>query len=267
MINFPVVVKTSFSDDTEGRPAAEIQKIRVLDDERDPFIFEINYELGTKHDRRARIVRDPKDPKNKVLHFWLKNAVIPRNNDLGFKGRIALRGPDKLVSDFDHRCRIMLHSDMSLLRDYPFKIDWFTVAEFFIGDFRITFDIFKAKGAGNDLHFSVRAQDKINGKWKTVWSARNNNFKVPVDRWIDLRFTYQQGDENDGRFRAAAKSWIKWAKIADVEDRTYNAAEQPSKIRAFAGFKIYTKDKIIDYVREHGGVVQLYLDSLETRGE
>ncbi len=48
----------------------------------------IMYEGGKDSDRHARIGADPKNPQNRVLHYWLKNARAPGQKQGRFKGRI-----------------------------------------------------------------------------------------------------------------------------------------------------------------------------------
>jgi hypothetical protein len=64
-----------------------------------PWAMSVFYETpGDVDDRYARIIDDPTATDNKVLHLWLKNAVI----DAGFaghtKGRVQTGFPGRAIA-------------------------------------------------------------------------------------------------------------------------------------------------------------------------
>jgi hypothetical protein len=239
----------------------------------------IMYEGGKESDRRARIVADPEDAKNHVLHYWLKNATVPVQVKGRYKGRIQLNFGDLNKFTLFQRYRLYLHPDLNLYRQYPGHNVWFGLATFWMGapwtgdeyPFKISLNIAKPAGVNSALYFvaggGIFAGGEVRqGKWKDVWAEVGKNFEVPVAEWIDIEIGYRAGDDNSGRFYLGAKKAgdAEITTVLDVTDWTYHPdAPNPVPVTILQPLKLYSSGRIIDFIRSKGGVAQLYWDDLE----
>lgn len=239
----------------------------------------IMYEGGNEKDRYARIVTDPINKDNRVFHYWLKNARIPYQGKGKFKGRIQLNLGEVNKTSIFQRYRIYLHPDLNFYRQYPNQNTWFIINEFWMGarwkkhpfPFRIGVNIAKPAGAGKPLYFAAGASisaggEIIKGKWKEVWSKVATNFEVPVGEWLDIEIGYKQGDNKSGHFYMGVKreNDKKFTKVFDITDWTYHPeSPEPVPLTDWQPLKIYTSSRIIDFVRQKNGVIQMYWDDFE----
>jgi hypothetical protein len=239
----------------------------------------IQYEDGTIMDRYAQVITDPTKARNNVLQFWLKEARVPGQTEGRYKGRIQLNLADLNARLAYQRTRMYLHPDLALYRAYPNSNAWFTVNELWAGapwkgdayPFRITLDIVKDRGTGSPLRFAVTGSvyaggDSGAGIWEPTWRSVNKQFAVPVGEWLDVEVGYQQGDAQSGRFYLVVKRAANAAKtvVLDVRNWTYHPnAPRPVPLTHWQPLKLYTSSAIIDYIRERGGVAQIYWDDLE----
>jgi len=239
--------------------------------------FSIQYQGGTPEDRFARIVPEPANPANHVLHYWLKNPRTPAGPNR-FKGRIQanIYGNSSLTEVYQKR-RLYLHPDMGLLQQYPDRFTWLTLEELWLAagwinhpfPFRISLHLNKDEGAGRPLHFYVHGQmrDVEQDRWihPMLWDQANREFEVPVARWMTLETYYRQGDGRHGRyFLAVQPDGGDREVVFDLTAWTYSPdATEPIPMTHWNPLKMYTSANLVDYVREAGGVLQLYYDDLE----
>ncbi len=240
--------------------------------------FYIQYQGGEVNDRYARIIPDPTASGNHVLHYWLKNPRTPHGQDQ-FKGRIQANVYDNTdLTEVYHKRRLYLHPDLELLREYPDGFTWFRLEELWLAagwvdhpyPFRIALSLRKDEGDGKPLYFGVHAQkrDEEAGRWQpTVWSESNRDFEVPAGQWMTLETYYRQGDDESGRFFFAVRPEGGERQVVfDVTDWTYSPeATEPVPMTHWNPLKLYTSETLVNYVRESGGVVQVYYDDWEVR--
>lgn len=239
----------------------------------------IQYEGGTPDDRYAKVIDDPTRPGNKVLAFWLKGASITRQGMSGrYKGRVQLILPDVNMTSVYERVRMYLPADDALYRSYPRDNVWFTINEFWFGapwkgeryPLRISLNLVKRAGDKKPLWLGVNADKPAgnpnSGRWTRVWDQVNQNFDVPVGEWLDVEVGYKQGNASSGRFYVAVTpaSTGKKVEVLNVTNWTYNSqAPRPIPLTHWQPLKLYTSSDVIDYVRDKGGVLQIYWDNLE----
>jgi hypothetical protein len=239
----------------------------------------IQYQGGTLMDRFAQVIADPKRGGNNVLQFWLKEARVPGQTEGRHKGRIQMNLADLNAALTYQRFRMYLHPDLALYRAYPKSNTWFTINELWAGvpwkgdeyPFRITLDIVKDRGVGSPLRFAATGSVNTGGEagsgiWESVWRSVNKDFEVPIGEWLDVELGYKQGGAQTGRFYLAVKRNSDVAKtvVLNVTNWTYHPrAPQPVPLTHWQPLKLYTSSDIIDYVRENGGVAQIYWDDLE----
>lgn len=239
----------------------------------------IQYEGGTPDDRYARVIDDPTRAGNKALAFWLKGARIARQGMSGhYKGRIQLIMPDVNQTSVYQRYRMYLHPDMNLYRSYPKDNVWFTINELWFGapwkgeryPFRISLNLVKQAGDRKPLWLAATADKPAgnpkSGRWARVWDSVNKDFEVPVGEWLDVEVGYKQGNAASGRFYVAVTpaSTGKKVEVLNVTNWTYHPqAPRPMPLTHWQPLKLYTSSEVIDYVRDKGGVLQIFWDDLE----
>lgn len=233
----------------------------------------IQYEAGGRADNYARIIDDPTQPGNHVLHFRLTNGK-------GSKGRIQINLPVRGRDEVYQRVRMYLHPNLEWYEAYPAENGWFTINEFWLGPkweghpypFRISLGIAKGEGKGSPLAFVASGQvyrkpGKGDGDiWGTVWGEVGRNFRVPVGEWVTLEVGYKAGDKDSGRFYVAARkdSEESMTEIFDVRDWTYHPdSPEPVLLTQWNPVKIYTSVRLIDFIRKNGAAAQIYWDDLE----
>ena len=244
--------------------------------EGDPNIgkFLFYYEDGKTSDRYARIIDEPGNTSNKVLHFWLDKAAI--SNGVGRKkGRIqsAFRENERLREVY-FKQRLFLHPDFELIKNYPSKINWLTIQEFWNNSpgtdeghvFRVTLNIRKLVSETGELYFGAHGQtQKKKKKWIDVWDATADSYPVPIGEWITIETYILEGDEQTGRFIfTVTPEGGEKTTVLDVTGYTYHPDDPcPNGFGGFNPSKIYTDDNLIDYVRGEGGTLQMYWDDFE----
>lgn len=242
-------------------------------------IVAIQYQGGNVNDRRARITTGPEDRENHTLHYWLKNARVPGQRKGQFKGRIQVNVPGLNETSLFQRYRFYLHPDLALYRQDPKLNTWFSLSALWMGTpwkgheypFNIVLNLAKPAGVGAPLYFtakgSVRTGGAINrGKWKDVWGEAGWNFEVPVGEWIDIEIGYKAGDKNTGRFYMAAKREKDkvLTTIFDITNWTYHPkSPKLVPVTFWNPLKLYSGSRIIHFIRDKGGVAQLYWDDFE----
>ena len=234
----------------------------------------IQYEGGTSMDRFAQVAADPTKPGNNVLQYWLKEALIPGQTPGSLKGRIQMNLANLNAALVYQRYRMYLPADLDLYRAYPKSNTWFTINELWAGapwkgdawPFRISLNIVKQTGVGSPLWFAASASVDVDGVWRSVWTGVNETFEVPIGEWFDMEMGYKQGDANTGRFYLAVKRESDAVKtvVLNVTNWTYHPlAPQPVPLTHWQPLKLYLSSDIVDYVRNNGGVTQVYWDDLE----
>ena len=236
----------------------------------------IQYEKGARVDREAVIAPDPEDAKNRVLEFWVKNARIPDQKKGKYKGRVQLNIDRIGQFSLFQRYRIYLHKDLAIYRQFPGSNGWFGLGTMWMGEvwkghkypFKISFNIGKKAGVGESLYFDVTGGifaggDPQRGRWQNIWGRTGLNFPVPVGEWIDIEIGYKAGDKNNGRIYMAAKRATdrEFTPIIDLTEWTYHPlSPEPVPITFLNPIKLYSSDRIIDFIRDRKGVARMYWD-------
>ena len=104
------------------------------------------------------------------------------------------------------------------------------------------------------------------GRWKDIWVEAGSNFEVPIGEWLDIEVGYKAGNKETGRYYLAAKraSDQEFTTIFDVTNWTYHPeSPEPVPITNINPMKLYSSERIVDFIRNKGGVAQLYWDDYE----
>jgi hypothetical protein len=238
--------------------------------------FSLQYQGGDSTQRFAKIIPEPGNPGNHVLHFWLDKPNVE-----GKKGRIQanIYGCKKGLKEFYQSERVFLTDDFNQVRLYPDKIHWLTIAEFWNNitwsqsvpnRFRITLGIGKPVTGESDLHFILDGQDcelfqDNSQKYTTLWSEINKNVKVPIAKWFTLEYYYKEGDAQNGRFyMSITPDDGKKQVVFDVIRVTHNSGDpNPDGVTEFNPLKLYTSKQLIDYMGNNGKTLQIYYDDFK----
>lgn len=237
--------------------------------------FNVQYQGGDSTMRYAKIIPEPGNPSNNVLHFWLNEPNVN-----GSKGRIQgnIYGNNGL-HEFYQSVRVHLHDDFNTVRTYPQEISWLTLAEFWNNvtwnqnvpyRFRITLGLGKPTEAESDLYFILDAQDcelYVDGKQKytTIWSEINQSVAVPIDKWFTMDYYYREGNNETGRFYLSiTPEGGKKQVIFDLKKITHNTQDPaPDGVGDFNPIKLYTSKGLIDYMKSKGKTLQIYWDDFK----
>jgi hypothetical protein len=249
--------------------------------------FRLNYEAGTTADRKAEIIQESSTNTNKVLSFWLKNAVVP---DTGFtKGRIQTEIYDDALSNQEaldemyYKVRVKLDSDVQALETLQKQINWLTLAEFWNQPtwdgspkpFRITLGLNKdapqTTGQSRPLYFHVTAENYASGTgYSEVWKYNNKTVQIPYNQWMTWEVYYKKGNNttgSKGRFYfAVTPAGGSRQVVFDIWNWTHNTTNSAAVgLAHFNPMKLYTSNEVIDHVRNSGAgnALQVYWDDFE----
>jgi hypothetical protein len=236
--------------------------------------FNIQYQGGDSTMRYARIITEPGNPKNHVLHFWLDQPNVDNK-----KGRIQgnLYGNNG-ITEIHQSVRMLLHNDFNTVRTYPDEIHWLTIAEFWNNitwsqtvpyRFRITLGIGKPTPGESDLYFILDAEDCelfADGKQKytTIWAETNQAVKVPIGKWFTMDYYYKEGSHENGRFyMSITPEGEKKQIVFDLKKITHNTQDpKPDGLGHFNPIKLYTSKELIGYMKRNDKTLQIYWDDL-----
>ncbi|HEV7350089.1 hypothetical protein [Telluribacter sp.] len=237
--------------------------------------FNIQYQGGDTTQRFARIVPEPGNPANKVLHFWLDGPNVDNS-----KGRIQanLYG-NQGMKEFYQSVRMFLPEDFRTVRTFPKKIHWLTIAEFWNNvtwsqqvpyGFRITLGIGKPTEKESDLYFILDAQDcelfkDGKQKYTTLWAETNQAVQVPIGQWFTMNYYYKEGNQQNGRFyMSIIPDGEKEKVVFDVQKITHNTQDpNPDGVTDFNPMKLYTSKELIGYMKSQGKTLQIYWDDFK----
>jgi hypothetical protein len=231
----------------------------------------LNYTGGDETKRRVKIIPEPGNPANHVLQFWLNDSWSASENQVKARVQLEFHGIQEGLKEFHQSARVFLTEDFNALKSYPKAIHWCTISEFWNNEwwtkgeqhgFRITLGIGKSRGAGNELHFILNAEDQ---GMVEVWNADNPEVKVPVGKWFTMEYYFKEGDKTTGRFRMTITPEGEPEQVVfDVHDFTHMTKDAaPDGITGYNPFKLYTSKEIVAHVKAQGKTLQIYWDDLK----
>jgi len=250
------------------------------------------FEGGTILDRRAELTDDPENESNKVLRFWIKNAVIP-DYLTHKKGRIQNCFPFNQMGPNDSAIPVpelymkesfYLPTDWNLLLNYPSSKDsWWlspTLQEFGMGGdweghrspARIAVAIspdFSARVFRIGAAFDKK--DPGDSEFVNYWTSIASTYPLPIGEWFTMEIFYKMGNVSTGRFILTIKknADLEPTTLVDVTNFTYApgadtlAGVGPVPLTNWCPQKLYVSDNVIDFIRESGGLTQVYFDDFQ----
>lgn len=231
----------------------------------------INYEEGDISQRIAELVTDPFDANNQVLKFQINETNVYKNGK-PLKSRVQVQYHDtKCIKEYYQTINIMLPTEMEVIKNYPDKIVWLSIFEFwnnanFSGEkypFRITVGLHKGPNVGDEIHYNVEAQTfKQPNNFTDVWEETNTSFNVPFNQWMELELYLLEGDKSNGRFYMAVTPEGGTKEVLfDITNTTQHPKEKcPDGFTHFQPLKWYTSSELTDFVQSQNSSLVIYWD-------
>lgn len=245
----------------------------------------VNYAGGIRENRRAEIVADPVDPRNRALRFWLNEA----NSKTGGRIQADVRvRPNQGIRNLYEKVRLYVPESMKVLQDFPDEISHLIIAEFWNNTpwsrlspeypFRLSVRMGKKKGAGNELHFVVTTNEftcvgEGESRKYTQVGRRTIDSSVPVafGRWMTLEYYFQEGAATAagelpaGHFFMAVTPDGKARRVVcSLNASTHHSADpRPDGLTHWAAMKLYVGGSIIAWMKSQGRAMELYYDDLQ----
>ncbi len=233
------------------------------------FIFQ--YTGGDTSKRSVSLVPEPGNPKNNVLQFWLKDYWLASENTEKARIQADIYGIKPGCRELYQSVRVYLSADFNVLKNYPKKLSWMTISEFWNNQwwtkpndrgFRISLGVGKTTKQPADLTFILNAQDV--GQ-KEVWNADASMVKVPIGRWFTMDYYLKEGDAKTGRFyMTITPDGGKKQVVFDVTNYTHSTHDPtPDGLTDYNPLKLYTSKDVMNYVKAQGKTLKVYWDDFK----
>ncbi|MBC8109516.1 MAG: hypothetical protein H7Y04_00490 [Verrucomicrobia bacterium] len=235
-------------------------------------VMQVQYTGGDSTKRFIKVAKDPTNPKNQVLHFWLNDAWLASEGQIKARTQTNIYAVKGGFKELYQSVRVFLTEDFRALESYPHKITWCTISEFWNNEwwvanepygFRITLGLGKTADE-NKLHFKVESE--VTGQ-KLVWKADHTikRVEVPIGKWFTMDFYFKEGDKETGRFYLAITPDGEKKKVVyDVHDFTHNPADPaPDGLTGYNPMKLYTSKDLVAYEKNLGKTLQIYWDDFK----
>ena len=238
--------------------------------------IKINFGDGDPTQRSAAIVPDPDPaalPGNEVFRFQI---LEPHQSEPTLmKGRVQLDvNENQCITEVHQTVRLFLDPELDFLRQWDEQFGWFSLFEFWNNadwtneryPFRVTVNLRKdATGPVDHLYFNVKGDMKNNCfycRWHDVWDHTGTGFPVPIGSWMEIEVYIREGDDSDGRFLMAVTPEGGARQVVfDVTETTQHPDETcPDGFTHMQPLKLYTSDRLINYMRDSGRAVTVYWD-------
>jgi hypothetical protein len=236
----------------------------------------LNYNGGDSGKRTARLVPDPVNPSNRVLHYRVRDTWLDGGS---YRGRVQYEFYNirRGFREYHQSVRVFLPAaEFDALRKYPASISWLTIVEIWnnitwsqtVGNrYRLTLGIGKLVPTESDLCFILDAQDcelfaDGSQKYTTLWSRQAPTIAVPVGRWFTMEYWLKEGNRDAGRFVMAIQpDGGARQTVFDVTHFTHHSGDAaPDGVTHFNPMKLYTSKPLVDYLRQQGLSLGIYWD-------
>ncbi|MBC7721441.1 MAG: hypothetical protein H7068_05410 [Pedobacter sp.] len=248
--------------------------VKDLDNNPDAGQFLIEYTGGDTTQRFVKIIPEPGNPKNHVLQFWLNDSWHASEGQQKARIQTDIYNIKEGFKEIYQTERVFLTEDFVVLKSYPDKINWLTIAEFWNNEwwmkgekygFRLTLGIGKASAEASDLNFILNAE---NAGQKEVWNANTTTtpkVKVPIGKWFTMDYYYKEGNEKTGRFYMAITPDGGTKQVVfDVTNFTHNTDDpNPNGVTGFSPMKLYTSKDVVGFVKSQGKTLQIFWDDFK----
>jgi len=217
------------------------------------------------------IRKDPVDLTTKVLYAQtLDDDPNISGTSRAQMSMVFKDGIDLHVYHTSHR--MYLHPDLDYLRNYPSAITWFSLFEIWnkhndewsgdpAGSARWTLSIKKADGAPQALYWDMTAEymqpDSI--VFHRIWQYQNLEAEIPFGQWITLDVYLKRGDGLEGQLLVkVTKEQGPPITIFNISNTTIYPGKPEIQLSTWQPFKLYTSDKILDWMRSNNKSISAY---------
>lgn len=243
----------------------------------DPNRVVLNYTGGTIADRYVALGPDPLNANNRVLKFWLARPWVAEDQSVKARIQLDLYGIGPGLREFRQSVRMFVHPDFKELEQYPKKISWLTISEFWNNEwwvpnelhgFRISVGMGKPSSAPAPLTFMVEAQDSSPTPNVyapiTLWHE-GGKVPVPIGQWFTVDYSIKEGLAGVGRFRMTIRTdGGQTVTVCDVAGPTHNTRDlNPNGFTGFNPMKLYTSKEVAEFMSAKNKPLQIYWDDLK----
>ena len=231
----------------------------------------INYTGGDVSKRYVKIIPEPANPTNKVLQFWLGDSWQDFERQEKARIQVEFHNIEGGYKEFYQSIRVFLHEDFNALKQYPKRISWLTISEFWNNEwwidgekygFRVTLGIGKPTEEVSELNFILNAED---AGMKEVWNGDNTNVKVPIGKWFTMEYYFKEGNRETGMFymTITPEGGDKQV-VFDIHNFTHNTKDPaPNGVTGYNPMKLYTSKEVVAFMKNQGKTLQIYWDDLK----
>ncbi|MBC7889668.1 MAG: hypothetical protein H7Z13_17470 [Ferruginibacter sp.] len=236
-------------------------------------VMQVQYTGGDSAKRFAKVVPEPGNPKNHVLHYWLNDSWPASEGQIKARIQTNLYGIKGGYKEFYQSVRVFLTEDFNALKNYPHKIPWCTISEFWNNEwwvagepygFRITLGVGKPVEENSELYFILEGE---NMGQKLVWRADYAKLKVaiPIGKWFTMEYYFKEGNKETGRFYLAiTPDGGSKQVVYDEHNFTHNTSDPaPNGITGYNPMKLYTSKEVVGFVNAQGKTLQIYWDDFK----
>lgn len=223
----------------------------------------INYEAGDRSQRRATIEEDPMGGSNQILKFKIAEPHIVEGDHR--KGRVSAVLETRELYEIRQSVRLYLHPDMANLESWDKKVDWLTLFEFWCtGNYRITISLHKEESVGEKLRFKASCGHKnLFGTFTEEWSEKNPSYEVLFGKWMTIDLAIKLGDPSSGNISMMASD------DAHQDIPLFDCTRAFGNSQGFtiiSPMKLYTSDRLIDFMKSNGWNLELCWDDWAFHG-
>ncbi len=240
--------------------------------------FTLQYQGGDDTMRLAEIAKDPLNPLNNVLHFWIDYPNVPVDS-VTRKGRVQgnLYNCSTGFDNLFYSIRLFLPSDLDTLKYVPKDIKWFTLMEFWnnsnwidpANGFRVSLNLQMIDGGNgttpDPLRFGVHGQiyDTVSTEFdSTIWEITNMSFAIPTNKWMTIKINYIEGNNTTGKFYMTIQpDGDPETVLFNLNNWTHHPGDStPDGLTHHNPVKMYTSGALIDSLRNWGKLTHVYWD-------
>jgi hypothetical protein len=269
----PIPERAHYFWDIRGKDIMDWEK-----DLEEGISFIDNFFLNFVHarvgkDALAVLCPDPEDSTNQVLYFENR-----RNGGKGVTSRtqneIIFHNEGDTFKQGFISYRFRLHENLDYLKQFPGKIDWFVITEWWehrddslpgntAGKSRVKLSIYKDVGIGKELYWHIEAQETQPVHSKTLWEYSNREVEVRTGEWFMFETFFKSGNMNEGRVWASVSYENSPKKVLfDVRDYTQHP-DNPLPLRSWQCFKLYASETLLNFMSDANKPLASYYDDFE----
>ena len=223
-----------------------------------------------------QIVSDPAGSGRKVL--WAQVLDDDPSISGTSRAQLSIRFNSVDLGIYHTRHRMYIHPDVDYLRNYPDKVDWFTLFEIWnedgiskgifpdgdpAGSSRISFQTFKDAGAGSAFYWNVTAEymQPASVRFKDIFNVSNRNVPIPIGKWFTLDLWLKRGDAGTGQLVITmTPDGGQPVVLFDVHGATQYPGHPELNLYSMQPFKLYLSDTYLDWMRNAGKKLAICYD-------